>query len=166
MYGSRTTLDINPISIEFDPWFWRERVLAWAEDHTTYRSNEELPPPDPEFDWECQYCAYRERCGNGDLNYQDTPPSGLLPNFEYPRETLTTYLQAHENAKLTPTAAHHYPDLADEYDVFDWKCSGCGASVRWNAVEWDGDVSMPPACPECSDSQPVNPLHGPSPSDQ
>jgi CRISPR-associated exonuclease Cas4 len=166
VYGSRKTLDITAIPVEFDAWFWRERIISWAENHTTYRLNEELPPADPEFDWECQYCAYRERCGEGDLRYEDTPPVGLLPNFEYPRQKLVEYLQAYENAKLTPTTAHQHPDLAEEHEVFDWKCRGCGATISWDEVTWDGDVSMPPGCPSCSGAESFVPLRGPRPVNQ
>ncbi|MFC6874124.1 CRISPR-associated protein Cas4 [Halobellus marinus] len=150
LYGSRTTFDIKPFRIEFDPYFWRETVLNWAQNHAEYRLNDELPPAEPESSWECDYCSYSERCGKGQRQFDDIGPKGLLPGFTgYPREKLVEYLEAHDQAKLTPSLAHSHPDLADEYGALDWKCRGCGNSVAWDAIEWDGDTSKPPQCPEC-----------------
>lgn len=151
LYGSRTTFDIKPFKIEFDPYFWRETVLDWAQNHAEYRLNEELPPAEPESNWECDYCSYQERCGKGQRQFDDIGAKGLLPGYTgYPREKLVDYLEAHDQAKLTPSLAHSHPDLADEYGALDWKCRGCGDSVAWDAIEWDGDTSKPPQCPECA----------------
>jgi len=167
LYGSRTTLNVEVFHVEFDPSFWEHTVINWAATHTTYRTNEELPPASPEYGWECNFCPYRERCGKGDLDYEGVEAFGLLPGFvDYPQEELQTYLEANETAKLTPELAHHYPALAEKHGAFQWKCRGCGASFAWDAVDWDGEVSKPPSCPNCAAARSSSVLEGPSPADQ
>ncbi|MFP9062328.1 PD-(D/E)XK nuclease family protein [Natrialbaceae archaeon A-chndr2] len=152
LYGSRETLDIKAFHVDFDPWFWRSTALDWAATHTTYRLNEELPPADPEFDWECRFCSYRERCGRGDTTYDDLGPGGFLPLHEYPREKVRTYLEAHDNAKITPTLAHCYPRLADTYEVHDWRCTRCSETYSFGSVTWDGEIQNPPQCKSCCET--------------
>lgn len=167
LYASRKTLDVQPFHVEFDPWFWRQTVLNWAETNTTYRLREELPPADPEYDWECSFCAYRERCGKGDSDHGDLDPIGLLPNFvEYPREKLVEYLRAQEEAKLTPVLAHLHPDLVRQYGVLDWKCRGCGAKFEWDEVEFETSSSSKPLCPSCVQDGRETTLTAPQPSRQ
>jgi len=167
LYASRKTLDVKSFQIGFDPWFWSESVLHWAETNTTYRLNNEHPPDTPEYDWECDFCSFRERCGQGTLKFDDVGVKGLLPGFtEYPKPKLVEYLEAHDGAKLTPSLAHVHPVLAKKYGAFDWKCRGCSESVTWNAVEWDGDTQNPPTCPTCTNQSPVTSLVGPAPADQ
>lgn len=167
LYGSRTSFDIEVFRIEFDPYYWRKTVLNWAANHTEYRLNDELPPADPEYNWECKFCSFRERCGEGELKFEDIGSEGLLPGFTgYPKEKIKEYLQAHDWAKLTPSLAHRYPVLAEKYGAFDWKCRGCSRSVPWDNVEWDGDSASPPSCPTCAGGDPVSVLAGPAPAAQ
>lgn len=167
LYGSRTNFEIKPFHIEFDPWFWSQTVLNWTETHSTYRLNEELPPATPEYDWECKFCSYQERCGQGTREFSNVGPTGLLPRFTaYPKRKLVEYLDAHDEAKLTPSLAHRYSSLVDEYGAFDWHCGRCGATRSWNAVDWDGDVTEPPRCPACSENGITSLLAGPQPNEQ
>lgn len=165
IYGSRKTLDIKSFHVEYDPYFWRNSVVAWAENHTSYRVSDELPPADPEYSWECQFCEYRERCGRGEKEHSDTGTTGFLPLYsDYPRKNVVEYLIAHsdDDAKLTPTLAQTYPELADEYGVYDWRCPDCAHHFGWNEVEWSRHTSKPPVCPECESEGQTSWLRGPS----
>ncbi len=167
LYGGRTNLNIQPFHINFDPVFWRRTVLKWAAKHTTYRLHEELPPADPEHDWECTFCSYQERCGKGDSEYTDIGSSGLLPGVaKYPKSKVAEYLEAHDEAKLTPTLGRQYPELTSRYRVTEWRCTACRSTFEWDDPDWDGNPSNPPLCPECvSDGTPA-PLQPPSPDEQ
>jgi len=167
IYGSRTDLDIRAYRVDFDQEFWEDRVLEWAATQTQYQIRNELPPASPETDWECKYCSYRERCGNGDRLFEDEGITGLLPGFtDYPREHLEDYLEAHRNAKLTPTLAHQHPDLADEYGVYDWNCSTCGATKQWDEPNWTPAMDTLPRCQHCSQNGDVALLSSPTPAEQ
>ena len=167
LYGGRTNLNIQPFHITFDPVFWRRTVLKWAARHTTYRLHNELPPADPEHGWECTFCSYQERCGNGDSEYTDIGSSGLLPGVtKYPKPKVVEYLEAHDEAKLTPTLAKQYPELTVQYRVSEWRCTACGTTFEWDYPDWDGNPSNPPLCPECVDDGTPAPLQPPSPDDQ
>jgi CRISPR/Cas system-associated exonuclease Cas4 (RecB family) len=167
IYGSRKTLDITAFEIEFDPFFWRDTVLEWAENQTTYRLRDDIPPAEPEQKWECDYCAYTHRCGKSNREFSDVGPTGLLPRFTgYPRPKLVDYLTTYKHAKLTPSLAYAYPKLAADNDVLDWLCRLCGATYQWDKVEWDRDVTAPPTCPGCSDDGRTGLLSGPNPADQ
>lgn len=168
VYGSRKTLDIRTFRVTFDPDFW-ERVVEWMVAQTEYEQAGELPPATPERDWECSYCSFKHRCGQADTPYQDTGITGLLPMFdEYDRENLIEYLDARADAgaKLTPTLAHEYPDLADRYGAYDWSCPRCSETFAWDEVDWDGDTSTPPACPSCLADDELLTLSGPEPAAQ
>lgn len=165
IYISRTTLDLATFHIEFDPDFWTNTVLEWAKNHTSYRIDGDLPPANPRQSWECEYCSFGERCGEGSRELADIGADGLLPLFRYPRQKLLEYLQAN-GGKLTPTLEHYYPKLARQYGVYDWHCRGCGDSFSSQMVEWDGDVSSPPECSECAMEGRVRFLKGPMPRDQ
>jgi len=148
VYGSRESLNVKTFQIEFDELFWEDIVLEWATEHTQYRINDELPPGDPEYDWECQFCSYQNRCGKGDAPQSDIGPTGLLPSFgDYPKEKVTEYLEGHPDETLTPTLACQYPDLVDVYGVSDFYCRQCGFEVNWQAVDDAGE----PLCPPCAD---------------
>ena len=111
LYASRKSLDVKVFHVTFDKEFWRDIVVEWASDHTRYRLGGNLPPASPEYDWECGFCDYRERCGRTDNPYEDTGPRGFLPLYdEYPKETVREYLDAHPEVKLTQTLARTYPD--------------------------------------------------------
>lgn len=172
VYGDRTTMDIETFHEPFDEEFWAD-VLAWTGSHTEFRRDGVLPPADPAYGWECEYCAFEHRCGESDLPYADTDARGLLELFEdYPRDKVKEYLEAHEKAKLTPTLAAEYPDLAASYGVRGWRCPACEATYAWDALHRDGasrdtddpprDTDgptrhseepglTPPMCPDCAD---------------
>lgn len=165
IYGSRTHLDIRAFHIEFDPEFWEDTVLEWAGNHAVYRLDESLPPAKPEYNWECDVCDYRERCGKGSRLFEDVDATGLLPLFVYPRKKINEYLETYDG-HLTPTLAHHHPRLADKFEIHDWWCRGCGSRYNWDAVEWQGDVSNPPICPRCMEHGDRRFLSGPAPENQ
>ncbi|MFC6838382.1 CRISPR-associated protein Cas4 [Halomarina ordinaria] len=167
IYAERSSFELQVFEIEFDPEFWHDRVLEWARTDTGYRSREELPPATPEFDWECRYCSYKRRCGKEKAGHEDAPPSGLLPLTDiYPRERLDEYLQAYPEARLTPTLANRYPDLATENGVYPWTCPVCGHEVPFDTVEWDGDTEATPVCPSCAENRIFSALAGPTPEYQ
>lgn len=167
LYGSRTTLDIQVFHIEFDRSFWNDTVLEWAANHTEYRLADELPPAEPEYDWECSFCSFRERCGKGGMMIEDVEAKGLIPVFsDYPKEKLIEYLEAHEGAKLTPTLAQKYPALAEGYAVYDWVCSTCGNTQQWDALDSISIDTHPPKCGECYENGRVSYLSGPGPDEQ
>jgi CRISPR/Cas system-associated exonuclease Cas4 (RecB family) len=167
LYGGRTSLDVRCFHIEFDPAFWTEIVLEWAERHTSYRLNDELPPAEPTFDWECTFCSYRQRCGRGDGAHSDIDPVGLLPRrTDYPQEKLVEYLDAYPEAKLTPELAQAYPTLADSHGAYDWVCEACGVQRQWDDMAWNGMPSDPPDCPECVKNGVPASLSGPPPAIQ
>jgi len=162
IYVSRETLEMKSFHVEFDPEFWQETVLEWASSHTEYRLDDELPPGNPEQDWECEYCSYRERCGKGDLPHADLGPQEFLPNCDsYPRNKVETYLVAHDNAKLTPILAEKYPDLAEEYTVQSWKCPNCSTSFEANDITADLNKASQPLCPQCAASEELVRLQAP-----
>ena len=135
---------------------------------TEYRGEESLPPADPSFGWECDFCSYRNRCGQADTPYQDYGPIGLLPVFTGYRENqLVEHLDAYEaaGAKLTPTLANEFPKLASEYGGYDWYCIGCNSSFAWDAVDVN-DSDDPSVCPICIDQGDFVTLSGPEPGDQ
>ena len=168
LYGSRTTLDFRAFHVAFDPWFWRQTVLSWAEDHTQLRLDEKLPAADPELPWECDVCSYRHRCGQTEeIVYSNMEANGLLPLWaDYPQAKLVEYLEAHSEAKLTPTLAHEYPALADTRGVYDWICEVCGAQQAWDDIDWNGSTTEPPDCRVCASKGIHAPLSGLPPATQ
>jgi len=168
VYGSRKTFDIEAFHVRFDPEFW-ERVVDWMRTQTEYERAGELPPATPERDWECNYCSFKHRCGEANTPYSDTGYDGLLPVFdEYARQNLQEYLEAHEDrdARLTPTLAHHFPDLVETFGAYDWGCSACGASFDWDRVDWDGNADDLPFCSDCSEEGNLVTLSGPEADSQ
>lgn len=168
IYGSRKTLDLRVFHVTFDPAFW-QNVVDWMATQTNYEQVGELPPADPERDWECTYCSYKHRCGQADTPYQDIGSDGLLPVFDgYDRDAIVEYLTAHTDAdaRLTPTLAHQYPDLAAEYGAYDWSCPRCNETYAWDAVDWDGDTADLPVCPVCARNGDLLRLSGPEPRAQ
>ena len=151
IYIDRTQHDILPIRVEFDPTFWKETVLGWAITQTNHRIDETLPPADPQHGWECEYCSYSARCGKTDEPVHDMGADGFVPFVVYPQELVRKTLRAENGTTaLTPTLAHQYTDLADEYGVRDWDCTACGERYPWDSIEWDGTISAPPPCPACA----------------
>lgn len=151
LYGSRKRLDIRAFQVGFDDAFW-EKVVEWAANHTAHREAGELPSADPEYGWECRFCDYRHRCGQSDLSYADEGPQGFLPDYDgYPLPRVEEYLQAHDDATLTPALAERYPNLAVRYKVAGWSCRRCGSEYAWDAVEWSGGGGCgAPVCPNCA----------------
>lgn len=168
LYGSRDTLDIKVFPVTFDEEAWME-VGEWMMTQTQYQATDELPPADPEFEWECSYCSYRHRCGKAETPYSDIGAEGLLPLLDtYDRQPLEDYLEAYADAgaKLTPTLAHQFPDLVEAYGVYDWSCPRCGETYQWDVVDWDGDLSKPPHCKSCVSNEDLVTLSGPPPDEQ
>lgn len=168
VYGCRKTLDIEVFHVEFDPDFWDD-VVEWMGEQTGYEQAGELPPATPERKWECSYCSFKERCGKGDAPFSDVGYDGLLPLFaEYDRQNLEEYLQAHDDrdARLTPTLAHAFPNLAREYGAYQWSCPACNATYGWDALDWNGDTDSPPNCPQCVESGKLVTVSGPAPNEQ
>ncbi|WP_135851106.1 CRISPR-associated protein Cas4 [Halorussus salinus] len=168
LYTHRKTFSFTPFEVEFDSEFWRNTVVEWAETQTQYRQDEILPPADPELEWECEYCDYKHRCGEGNTNYENGGVRGFLPLFaEYPRDKVEEYLEVYSDvgAKLTPTLAHHYPDLANRFEVDDWQCEACETTQQWDSVDWNGNVDRPPLCPQCEKDGIPAPLSGPAPTE-
>lgn len=164
VYGSRKTLDIEPFNVEFDSEFWA-RVVDWMQAQTEYEQAGTVPPATPEREWECNYCSFKHRCGQADTPYADTGTDGLLPMFDgYDRQNLQEYLAAHEDrdARLTPTLAHQFPELAAEHGAYDWSCSKCNESYTWDKIDWDGDTESPPFCPACANVGDLVTLAGPA----
>ncbi|WP_433628363.1 PD-(D/E)XK nuclease family protein [Halomicrococcus sp. NG-SE-24] len=167
IYGDRTSLDIRPFHVQFDEDYWWDNVVAWAADHTGFRTDDRLPPADPVFGWECRYCSFKTRCGETKKQFSDIDAVGFLPLFgEYPREKVINYLHSHEGAKLTPTLANQYPELVGKYGSYRWRCPGCDGRFPIDVIEWTGDVSNLPDCPKCSDTGVSVALSGPDPDDQ
>ncbi|WP_136689970.1 CRISPR-associated protein Cas4 [Halorhabdus amylolytica] len=166
LYGGRKSMDLKVFHIEFDDAFWEDVVLEWAREHTQYRLDDELPPATPEYDWECEFCDYRERCGKGETETNGFGPEGFLPLYdEYPRESVVEYLEANQGAKLTPTLAHVHPDLAESHGSQEWHCPACGTTKAVGLIDWDGDVDQAPACKECGSNGILATLSGPMPDD-
>jgi CRISPR/Cas system-associated exonuclease Cas4 (RecB family) len=164
IYVSRKQHDLLPIRVEFDAEFFQETVVKWAAEQTTYRLEESLPPAEPEASWECGYCSYRERCGVGEVPYEDTPAQEFLPGVVYPQRQVDRAIRAEGGAAaLTPTLAHEYPELAAEYDVLEWRCPVCSSTYAYETVEWNGRVEAPPPCPKCTEATRFVPLTSESP---
>lgn len=159
LYADRNSLTVQTFHTPFDQSFWENEALDWAVRNTEYRDSGTLPPAQPESEWECSFCAYRHRCGKTDHHSEDDGPIGFLPLYKYPRAQVETYLDAHPDAGLTPTVAEQYPNLAESYEVFDWRCPVCGSTFDNDEIDWSGDTDYPPQCPTCTDDG-VNVLLG------
>ena len=145
------SLNIRAFTVPFDDAFWRE-IVQWAADHTAYREQGELPPADPEYGWECRFCDYRHRCGQSDQPYSDEGSRGFLPGFgDYPREQVVEYLQAHEDAALTPTLARKYPNLSNEHKTHSWSCPSCETTFTWREIDHAPEAGDSPVCPKCAE---------------
>jgi len=151
IYGSRKKLNVRTFRVAFDKEFW-EDVVDWASRHTEYRGREELPPADPEYGWECQFCDYRHRCGQSEEPYENESPRGFLAGFDdYPRERVVEYLRAHDDARITPTLAAEFPDLVESFEVEEWACPRCQSRYAWDSSEVNADGSSSPVCPTCAE---------------
>lgn len=167
LYIDRKTLELKPFVVPFDESRWSSLVVSWLSKHTKYREQKQLPPPIPEAEWECTYCPYRERCGRETEGvFQDLPELGFVPFHNYPREKVERYLESHSEARLTPSLATRYPNLARNVGVLDWVCEVCSETVSVGAVSWEKDPENPPLCPECQRQGVPGPLSDPLPGRQ
>jgi len=165
LYADRESLQAKTFHVEFDNEFWENKVVDWMERNTYHRVFGFLPPAEPEQEWECKFCPYKNRCGQSSGLYEDEDAAGFLPLYtDYPREKVVEYLEAHAEAKLTPSLAHKYPGLTDQHDVFDWQCSECDTQYSWNEISWSGDDG--PECPSCNAADETGYLRGPTPAEQ
>lgn len=160
LYVSRTTLNAKSFKVEFDQEFWKGSVLPWIGDVAAFQLDQELPPAKPEYDWECEYCQYRERCGKGEREFSDYPPGEFLPLFEYPKQKVIAHLQTHVEATLTPFLADLYPDLAEEFELRDWFCRGCSSTFAFDKISWSHRSGRPPKCPCCDNEGEIRFLRG------
>lgn len=167
IYVDREHHDLRAMTVEFDHEFWTKTVCEWMATQSTYRLEGAIPPAEPEHDWECGYCSYRQRCGKGDEPYRDEPVDGFLPLVSYPREQVDRALRAEGGTEtLTPALAYHYSELAAQYDVADWHCPSCSEAINWEVIDWDGDLTKPPVCPHCASNNQFATLSGPAPGTQ
>lgn len=165
LYADRKSLQAKTFHVKFDDEFWENKVVDWMQRNTYYRVFGFLPPAEPEQEWECKFCPYKNRCGQSSELYEDEDAAGLLPLYTgYPREKVVEYLEAHPEAQLTPSLAHKYPELADQHDVFDWQCTECDAEYSWDEISWNGNDT--PKCPSCNATGETGYLRGPAPAEQ
>jgi CRISPR/Cas system-associated exonuclease Cas4 (RecB family) len=165
VYGSRDTLDVQAFHVPFDDRFW-ETVVEWMAKQTQFREYGELPPAEPAFEWECGTCPFRRRCGEHDGKYQDEGFTGLLPGVhEYRKQQLVKYFDAYPDAKLTPTLAEKYPELASEHGVYDWECGSCNSTFPHDRIDGGGS-SSPPLCEDCAANGELSELFVPRPEKQ
>jgi len=150
IYVSRESFELEVFHTEFDAEFWEDTVLQWITTHSEYRLDGQLPPAEPQQDWECKFCSYKDRCGKGNREYSDVGATGFLPRYaDYPREKVIEYLESHDEAQLTLTLADEYPDLAEKYDVETWDCPRCSATYTAGDAPFEGEIAQRPLCPNC-----------------
>lgn len=165
LYAGRDSLEVKIFHETFDEEFWEDRVVDWMQRNKYYRVFGFLPPAEPEHDWECDYCPYQERCGQTAGPHGDEDAAGLLPlKTDYPREKVVEFLESHDEAKLTPSLAQEFPELAERYGAFDWRCEACDARFQWDEVSWSG--RQPPTCRDCHSEGRPGQLRGPKPENQ
>lgn len=163
LYAERDTLEVKMFHEQFDVEFWQQ-VTEWMHEHKWHQMVGLLPQSDPEYNWECDYCDYQERCGEGQNLVRDLDTKGLVPGYtDYPKQKVREYLQANTNQALTPSLAHEYPSLADEFEVCDWICEDCKITVRWEKKEPKWGIL--PDCPECGNQTGAK-LTDPDPGNQ
>lgn len=167
LYVDRETFDLQSFPVEFDPKFWRETVVSWAEEQSHYRGSETLPSAEPHQEWECRYCPYRERCGRGTTSGESTSWFGIIPEpGTYPHDRLESFLRSHPESRLPPNLASEHPDLADRYGTYNWECEACGNSVPYDFTEGDGGVDDDLQCSKCAKSGIPAQLRSPPPDRQ
>lgn len=144
IYVQKESLEVFPFFLEFDEDFWQNTVVDWAEQNSGYRVNNILPDSTPYMGqdenhtknstFECDYCDYRNRCGNynkrdKEHKYDDTLPTngsgvvtetfhdqvkkGFLPLKVYPEDAVVGHALAYTDVKLTPTIAANYPEMVN-----------------------------------------------------
>jgi CRISPR/Cas system-associated exonuclease Cas4 (RecB family) len=147
LYAERDTLKVKTFHEEFDAEFWKQ-IVEWMHENKWHQMVGLLPPADPEYSWECEYCDYQERCGEGQNLVSDLDAEGLVPGHtDYPKQKVRDYLKGNPDQALTPSLAHEYPSLAEEFEVSDWVCEDCRTTVRWDREKPKWGIL--PDCPEC-----------------
>ncbi len=146
-------LDPKVFEVTFDEDVW-QRVVDWVEGTVQYALYGELPPADAPEHWMCNYCEYRNRCGEGRSNLGgNMGVRGFVPGYTgYPRNMVEDHLEAYDEVELTPSLALLYPDLADEYGVEEWKCPECTATFDYTDSYFDKFTNTEfetPKCPAC-----------------
>lgn len=128
-------------------------VREWTTETAQFVVDEKLPPAEPPENWMCSYCPYEKRCGVNDSKYGGLSTVGFVAGLNaYSRQTIESHLETHPDAKLTPTLAIDYPDLADTHDVDNWYCLECEQSYEHTDSEFETfnyPNTMTPECPEC-----------------
>lgn len=148
--------------------------------------------PADDVTWLCRVCEYRGRCKEGasqdgpELSQRvqeatkDLRETGFVELTHYPEDAVVSHLATYDDVRLTPTLAAQYPYLIDDGNappdrlaalfgaapqraVLDWVCQSCGARYEYGHFGWDGDISTPPTCPDCSEDVP---LKAPRPSNR
>lgn len=149
IYCGRDKFDFNSFHVSFDPLFWSDTIVSWAEKIIKSRVDNELPPAKPIFNWECDFCPFTTRCGQTDSAFEDLGPKGFVPGHWYPKNKVIDHVETYEEVSLTPTLAEAYPDLLEDYEVSNWKCSVCGECFDWREVNWNENTGHQPHCPTC-----------------
>ncbi|QSG13417.1 CRISPR-associated protein Cas4, RecB family exonuclease (plasmid) [Halapricum desulfuricans] len=74
-----------------------------------------------------------------------------MPGVEdYRKQQVREYLEFDEAAKLPPTLATMYPELADEFEVKEWHCPECDHTKTWSEVSEPPDADSEPICDQCA----------------
>lgn len=165
LYWGKDSLDLKVFFEPFDREFWYDEVVPWMSEVTKYEQQGELPPAESLYGWECDYCAFRHRCGKSDKPFSDMNARGFLPLTLYPKNRVKEHLDAHDELLLTPTLAHEYPELADNVGAYPWTCPGCNSEFDWETIEpeTNGDA---PFCPTCLANDNMVHVSGPNPNQQ
>ncbi len=150
LYVDRRDFTLRSFEVPFDPTIWKE-VRCQAREHRDIVGSDQLPPANPEYDWECDVCPYRHRCGESTMPFADRPEKGFLPLLEtYTRSAVREHLAAHSTVDLTPTLADRFPELAEHATVVPWTCGRCAAAISsFDRTYHPGDR---PLCPHCAEA--------------
>lgn len=165
LYWGKESLDLKAFREPFDGEFWYDEVVPWMTEVTRYEQDDELPPASPLYEWECEYCPFRHRCGKSDKPFSDVNARGFLPLTSYPKDRVKEHLAAHDELSLTPTLAHKFPELADRVDVYPWSCHVCNAEFDWDTLEPE-TIGDAPFCPTCVSNDALVHVSGPDPKQQ
>lgn len=190
VYVDKESLEIKFHSESFDEEFWSNTVLTWAAKLVDASAGEHLPPTvEPEREWLCGYCEYKERCGNHEPDspaptlmnsVEDQSHKGFLPLIRYPEPAVVEHLKSNPDVDLTPTVATAHPMFVTgetvperasrrygnvpQREVHNWVCDR-GHEFEYEAVNWDGSLASPPHCPRCADDGADELLRGPRPAE-
>lgn len=142
MYWGKDSLDLVVFSEPFDREFWDDEVVPWMSAQSAYQRSGDLPPDDPRYSWECEYCPYANRCGKTDVPYENLGVDGFVPGVSYPIHRVNEYLKSRDAVEITPTIAREHPELRDSAEVLDLYCLRCETKIEWeNVVNEDQEHS-------------------------